>query len=65
MKLKVKLAHGASVAYTSTGHKFMADPDGCVEVEQCTTDHYDLLAAGGSVVADEPTQADSDGPAEG
>lgn len=58
MKVKIKLAPGASNAFTSTGTRFMADAEGCVAVEEFTQDHYDLLAQGGSLVA---VEAPADG----
>lgn len=61
MELKIKLAPGAQVAYTSTGRRFLADADGTVKVEENTQDHYDLLAQGGTVdVPLEPEDAKQD-----
>lgn len=65
MKLKIKLAPGASVAFTSSGQRLVADDEGCVQVEEFTQSHYDLIAAGGEVVT--PTAAvdeADDGPAD-
>lgn len=49
MKIRIQLAQGQQAAFVRTGRRFTADRDGCVEVEEFSQDHYDLLSQGAAV----------------
>lgn len=51
MKIRIQLAQGQQVAFVRTGRRFTADSEGCVEVEEFSQDHYDLLSQGGAIFA--------------